>query len=63
MLNGIPAYEVEETTLVPKSLKNITLSLGFDGIPIKYQYKTTYVSFRDGIGYWIQFYTNPVDND
>jgi len=39
MLNGIPAYRVEEVTLVPKSLKNITSSLGFDGIPIKYQYK------------------------
>jgi hypothetical protein len=67
MLNGIPAYKVEQITLVPKSVKNITSSLGFDGIPIKYQYKTTYVSFRDGIGYWIQFYTyspdrfNPVE--
>jgi hypothetical protein len=57
MLNGIPAYKVEEITLVPMSLKNITSSLGFDGMPIKYQYETTYVTFRGGFGYWIQFYT------
>jgi hypothetical protein len=61
MLNGIPAYKVVETALVPKSLKNITSSLGFDGKLIKYEYRTTYVTFRDGIGYWIQFYTYSPD--
>lgn len=26
-------------------------------MPIKYQYQTTYVTFRNGIGYWITFLT------
>src|SRR5712692_4259963 len=57
-LNGIPAYKVDSLVLVSKvfkNFKNITSSLGFDGKPIKYEYRTTYVTFRDGIGYWIAF--------
>jgi hypothetical protein len=67
ILNGFPAYKIESTVLVPKVFKNLTSSLGFDGKPIKYQYRTLYVTFRDGIGYWIQFFTyspnrfNPVE--
>ncbi|MDP9290222.1 MAG: hypothetical protein M3P08_18790 [Thermoproteota archaeon] len=48
--------------LVPKEFKNITSGLGFDGKPIIYQYQTLYVrTFRDGIGYWIQFFTYSPD--
>jgi hypothetical protein len=67
ILNGLPAYKIESTVLVPKVLKNVTSSLGFDGKPIIYQYRTTYVTFKDGIGYWIEFFTyspdrfNPVE--
>jgi hypothetical protein len=67
LLNGFPAYKIDSTVLVPKPFKNITSSLGFDGIPITHQYQTTYVTFRGGIGYWITFLTysqdrfNPVE--
>ena len=67
ILNGLPAYKIESTVLVPKVFKNVTSSLGFDGKPIIYQYRTTYVTFKDGIGYWIEFFTyspdrfNPVE--
>jgi hypothetical protein len=54
-LNGIPAYKVDSLVLVSKAFKNITSSLGFDGNPIKYEYRITYVTFRDGIGYWLAF--------
>jgi hypothetical protein len=57
LLNGFPAYKIESTVLVPKVFKNVTSSLGFDGKPIIYQYRVLYVTFRDGIGYWIQFFT------
>jgi hypothetical protein len=68
ILNGFPAYKLEIAELVPKVFENITSSLGYDGMPIKYQYQTTYVTFRNGIGYWITFLTyspfifNPVEN-
>jgi hypothetical protein len=55
MLNGIPAYKIENTVLVPKVFKNVTSSLGYDGKPITQQYRTAYVTFRDGIGYGISF--------
>jgi hypothetical protein len=55
MLNGIPAYKIENTVLVPKVFKNITSSLRYDGKPITQLYRTGYVTFRDGIGYWISF--------
>jgi hypothetical protein len=55
ILNGFPAYKLEIAELVPKVFKNITSSLGYDGMSIKYQYQTTYVTFRNGIGYWIEF--------
>jgi hypothetical protein len=61
ILNGFPAYKIESTVLVPKVFKNVTSSLGFDGKPIMYQYRTLYVTFRDGIGYWIQFFTYSPD--
>src|SRR5947209_17679486 len=67
MLDGFPAYKLEIAELVPRLFKNITSSLGYDGMPIKYQYQTTYVTFRNGIGYWITFLTyspskfNPVE--
>ena len=57
MLNGFPAYKIESIVLVPDVLRNITTSLGFDGKPITHQYQTTYVTFKDGIGYWITFLT------
>ena len=61
------ATKIESTVLVPKVFKNVTSSLGFDGKPITHQYRTLYVTFRDGIGYWIQFFTyspsrfNPIE--
>lgn len=67
MLNGFPAYKIEDMVLVPKELKNITSSTGLDGKLIKYQHRTLYVTYRDGIGYWIAFFTyspdrfNPVE--
>ena len=61
MLNGFPAYKIEVMALIPKSFKNITSSLGYDGMPIKYEYRTVYVSFKDGIGYWITFFTYSTD--
>jgi hypothetical protein len=67
ILNGFPAYKIDSIVIVPKVFKNITSSLGFDGKPITHQYQTLYLTFRNGIGYWIQFYTyspdrfNPVE--
>jgi hypothetical protein len=61
LLNGFPAYKIEGTVLVPKVFKNVTSSLGFDGKPIVNQYRIFYVTFRDGIGYWIQFFTYSPD--
>jgi hypothetical protein len=66
-LNGFPAYKIEDIVSVPKDLKNITSSIGLDEKPLKYQHRTLYVTFRDGIGYWIEFRTysqdrfNPVE--
>jgi hypothetical protein len=57
ILNGFPAYKIESTMLVSKVFKNITSSLGFDGKPITHQYQTSYVTFRNGIGYCIAFLT------
>jgi hypothetical protein len=61
LLNGFPAYKIESTVLVPKVFKNVTSSLGFDGKPIIYRFHTFYVTFRNGIGYWIQFVTYSPD--
>jgi hypothetical protein len=41
--------------IVPSELKNITSSIGLDGNPLKYQYRSLYETFRDGIDYWIEF--------
>jgi hypothetical protein len=55
ILNGFPAYKIEDIVAVPKEFKNITSSIGLDGKPLKYQHRVLYVTFRDGIGYWIEF--------